>query len=102
MSREPLLTIADVMRQLSIRRRVVYALIRKGSLVAARVGKEWRIAQADVDGYLERARVSSRPVVRDVPQPGRPIHHRQLRTRGVELNVPGADFFLKPRRHGAH
>jgi putative molybdopterin biosynthesis protein len=52
----PLLSINEVAQLLGISRPTVYALIRRGELIAIRVGERLRFDPADVRGYLERNR----------------------------------------------
>jgi excisionase family DNA binding protein len=49
----PLLTVAEVADMLRVSNMTVYRLIKAGDLGAIRVGKNYRIRQADLDRYLE-------------------------------------------------
>jgi excisionase family DNA binding protein len=48
-----LLTVAEVADMLRVSNMTVYRLIKAGDLGAIRVGKNYRIRQADLDRYLE-------------------------------------------------
>lgn len=48
----PLLTVAEVADVLRVSNMTVYRLIKAGELPALRVGKNYRIRQADLDAYL--------------------------------------------------
>lgn len=48
----PLLTVAEVAGLLRVSNMTVYRLIKNGELSAIRVGKNYRIRQADLDTYL--------------------------------------------------
>jgi excisionase family DNA binding protein len=52
-ARSRFLTPAEVADQLRVSSMTVYRLIRSGELRAARIGKSYRIREADVDAYLE-------------------------------------------------
>lgn len=47
-----MLTIHDVAQQLNVDERTIRELIRKNELRAIKVGKEWRVAETDLDGYV--------------------------------------------------
>jgi excisionase family DNA binding protein len=47
--------IAELASFLRVSRMTVYRLINSGELVALRVGRSYRISQADFDAYLESA-----------------------------------------------
>jgi excisionase family DNA binding protein len=64
----PLLSINEVARLLSVSRRTVYALIRRGDLAPIRVGERLRFEQADVRAYLERNRETT-PEMREAGFP---------------------------------
>jgi excisionase family DNA binding protein len=49
----PLLTVAEVADLLRVSNMTVYRLIKAGQMGAIRVGKNYRIPQADLDDYLE-------------------------------------------------
>jgi excisionase family DNA binding protein len=49
------LTVAEVARRLRVSNMTVYRLINAGQLPAARIGKSYRIRDADVDVYLENS-----------------------------------------------
>ncbi len=46
------LTVAEVARLMRVSNMTVYRLINSGSLPAVRVGKSYRLTEADVDQYL--------------------------------------------------
>jgi excisionase family DNA binding protein len=55
-SGERLLTVAEVAGTMRVSNMTVYRLIKSGELPALRVGKNYRILESDVVGYLaERA-----------------------------------------------
>lgn len=47
-----MLTIHDVAQQLNVDERTIRELIRKNELRAIKVGKEWRVAETDLDAYV--------------------------------------------------
>lgn len=49
----PLLTVAEVADLLRVSNMTVYRLIKAGDIPAIRVGKNYRIRQADLDSYLD-------------------------------------------------
>ena len=49
----PLLTVAEVADALRVSTMTVYRLIKGGDIPALRVGKNYRIRQADLDEYLD-------------------------------------------------
>ena len=49
---EPLLTVGEVARMMRVSNMTVYRLIKSGQLAAIRVGKNYRIRNADVNRYL--------------------------------------------------
>ena len=49
---EPMMTIHDVAEKLNVDERTVRELIRKNELRAIKVGKEWRVTENDLDGYV--------------------------------------------------
>ncbi len=51
-SRPAYLTVAEVAEMLRVSNMTVYRLINAGSLPAVRVGKSYRLTEADVDRYL--------------------------------------------------
>jgi len=51
-ARPQFLTPAEVADQLRVSSMTVYRLIKSGELRAARIGKSYRITEADVDAYL--------------------------------------------------
>jgi excisionase family DNA binding protein len=50
--RPAFLTVAEVADMLRVSNMTVYRLINAGSLPAVRVGKSYRLTEADVDRYL--------------------------------------------------
>lgn len=47
-----LLTVGEVAATMRVSNMTVYRLIKSGDLPALRVGKNYRIRESDVDGYL--------------------------------------------------
>jgi excisionase family DNA binding protein len=47
-----LLTVAEVAALMRVSTMTVYRLIKAGDLPALRVGKNYRVRESDVDGYL--------------------------------------------------
>jgi excisionase family DNA binding protein len=54
-SRPAFLTVAEVADMLRVSNMTVYRLINAGSLPAVRVGKSYRLTEADVDRYLDQS-----------------------------------------------
>ncbi len=54
-SRPAYLTVAEVADMLRVSNMTVYRLINAGSLPAVRVGKSYRLTEADVDAYLAQS-----------------------------------------------
>jgi excisionase family DNA binding protein len=54
-SRPAYLTVAEVAEMLRVSNMTVYRLINAGSLPAVRVGKSYRLTEADVDRYLDQS-----------------------------------------------
>ena len=52
--RHDLITPAEVIAYLRVDVRTVYRLMRTGDLPAVRVGRQWRVRQADLDSWLRR------------------------------------------------
>ena len=52
------LTLEEVAELLSVDYQLVYRLVRNKELPAIRVGRIYRVAQSDLDGYLERSRTT--------------------------------------------
>lgn len=50
---DQLLTVAEVAELLRVSTMTVYRLIRSGELPAVRVGRNYRVRQRDLDGYLQ-------------------------------------------------
>jgi excisionase family DNA binding protein len=50
---DTLLTAAEVADQLRVSTMTIYRLIRSGELPAVRVGRNYRVREADLDAYLE-------------------------------------------------
>lgn len=57
---DPLLTVREVATIMRVSNMTVYRLIRDGSLPATRVGKNFRIRNADVGNYLDSHVVTGR------------------------------------------
>lgn len=55
------LTVAEVAAQLRVDPTTVRRWIAAGELPASRLGKNFRIAAADVDAFLDRSRVLAEP-----------------------------------------
>ncbi|MDR1957120.1 MAG: helix-turn-helix transcriptional regulator [Treponema sp.] len=62
-----LLTAEDVAKQLRIKKYTVYELIKRGELPSSKVGKQVRIAQKDIDRYLQ-ARKTGSPALHAPPE----------------------------------
>lgn len=54
MAREQLLTVNEVAELMRVSNMTIYRLIKSGELPATRVGRSYRLRQADVDGYLTK------------------------------------------------
>jgi excisionase family DNA binding protein len=54
-ARPAYLTVAEVAEMLRVSNMTVYRLISAGSLPAVRVGKSYRLTEADVDRYLQQS-----------------------------------------------
>ncbi|HUP84750.1 MAG TPA: helix-turn-helix domain-containing protein [Acidimicrobiales bacterium] len=54
-ARPAFLTVAEVADMLRVSNMTVYRLITAGSLPAVRVGKSYRLTEADVDRYLQQS-----------------------------------------------
>lgn len=54
MPTERFLTVQEVAELMRVSTMTVYRLIKAGDLRAARVGRSYRLAEAEVDGYLQR------------------------------------------------
>lgn len=48
------LTVAEVAVQLRVSTMTVYRLIRAGDLAAVRIGRSYRLRQADIDAFLDK------------------------------------------------
>lgn len=55
----PLLTVAEVAEVLRVSNMTVYRLIKAGELPALRVGKNYRIREADLATFLEEGAVAA-------------------------------------------
>lgn len=55
----PLLTVAEVADVLRVSNMTVYRLIKAGELTALRVGKNYRIPQAELERFLATGAVSA-------------------------------------------
>ena len=49
------LTIAEVAAMMRVSKMTVYRLVHSGELPAVRVGRSFRVTEADVDDYLRRS-----------------------------------------------
>ncbi|MDX1424416.1 MAG: helix-turn-helix domain-containing protein [Kiloniellales bacterium] len=54
MAEQPLLTPAQVADRLQIHERTVTRWLREGYLRGFKLGKEWRIAPADLEAFMDR------------------------------------------------
>ncbi len=54
-ARTPFLTVQEVADMLRVSTMTVYRLIRSGELRAGRVGRSYRIDEADLDAYMLRS-----------------------------------------------
>lgn len=63
MNDETLLTPVDVANRLQVNERTVTQWLRKGHLRGFKVGKEWRVSAADLEGFLQASKnlTSSEP-----------------------------------------
>ena len=55
------LTTHDVQDLLQVDRTTIYRMVESGRLPAIRVGKQWRFSRAEIEQWLEAARLSARP-----------------------------------------
>jgi excisionase family DNA binding protein len=55
----PLLTVAEVADVLRVSNMTVYRLIKAGDISALRVGKNYRIRQQELEGYLAQGSVAA-------------------------------------------
>lgn len=64
-----MLTLDDVADELAISRAQVYALVRRGDLLAGKIGGrgQWRVDRAHLEAYLERTWADTATWVRDHP-----------------------------------
>lgn len=53
MTEQKLLTPSDVANRLQMNERTVTQWLRKGHLRGFKIGKEWRISEADLEAFLE-------------------------------------------------
>jgi len=51
---EALMTPAEVLKRLRVNARTLYRLMRKESLPAVRIGRQWRVRPSDFDLWLRR------------------------------------------------
>lgn len=49
------LTVAEVAAQMRVSKMTVYRLVHSGELEAVRVGRSFRVAESDLQAYLERS-----------------------------------------------
>lgn len=54
------LSVADVAGYMGVSAHVVTSMIRSGHFPAVKFGREWRVARADLEEYLNRARRRAR------------------------------------------
>ncbi len=50
------MSLEEVAEMLGVTYQLIYRLVRSGELPAARLGKLYRVAKSDLDGYLERSK----------------------------------------------
>jgi excisionase family DNA binding protein len=53
MADDELLTTTEVAARLKVTRQTVQRLINAGTLVASRVGREWRVKRSELDAFLK-------------------------------------------------
>ncbi len=53
-SRDSFLTVAEVAAMMRVSTMTVYRLIKAGDLASVRVGKSYRLREADVDSYITK------------------------------------------------
>ncbi len=53
-AREGFLTVAEVAASMRVSTMTVYRLIKAGDLASVRVGKSYRLREADVDAYISK------------------------------------------------
>jgi len=54
MSSHEFMTVAEVAERLRVSERTVRQLIMRGELPAIKIGKEWRIARAELEAFLKK------------------------------------------------
>ncbi|HEX7168306.1 MAG TPA: helix-turn-helix domain-containing protein [Acidimicrobiales bacterium] len=57
--RGPYLTVAEVAAMLRVSNMTVYRLINAGTLKAVRIGKSYRLLEAEVDRYLQEGETAA-------------------------------------------
>lgn len=60
----------EVAAELGLSQRSVYAIVNRGELVAYRLGRVYRVRRADLDAYLESARLAPGDLGHLLPPPG--------------------------------
>lgn len=77
-----LLTTKQVQALLRVDRTTIYRMVESGQLPAIRVGKQWRFAQSEVDGWLHsgRSHAAFTPAGRFAPEP---VNERDLDLRSL-------------------
>lgn len=75
MLRAPFLTVTDVAKQLKVTARTVGDWIRSGQLRAIKAGKDWRIAQIDLEAFLDSH--ANRPANRNEKTHDRPAERQE-------------------------
>jgi excisionase family DNA binding protein len=53
------LSVDEVARLLGVTYHLIYRLVREGEIPASRIGKVYRVRQADLDAYLERSKTDA-------------------------------------------
>jgi putative molybdopterin biosynthesis protein len=56
-----LLTVDDVAEQLRVKKCTVYELIKREELPSSKIGKQFRVSQTDLDGYMETRKTGFLP-----------------------------------------
>jgi excisionase family DNA binding protein len=56
-----MLSVKEVAERLAVSEQTVLKLIERGELATSRVGRQYRVAEADLAAYLERTKVRPEP-----------------------------------------
>lgn len=92
MTEEQSYTTEEIAKLLKISKLTVYDLIKKGDLVAYRVGKQMRIDAADLDAYKRRSKQLQSPAQAQ-PNTLSGMTTEQLSTDAVQMHSPVAGSF---------